>query len=172
MTTTTREARLTSTLDEIEERLPALPASLVRLERSIAGRAYDTLGSAVANLRGSLHTMGSRTDRAARTVIGTGRRAVTTTLDAARVGATTTTGQTRAQASEVGDAVTAELTDLHDDALDAVKTAIRAVDPDDDGSTGFERWTKSDLYDRATELGIEGRSSMTRAELIDALRSR
>ncbi|MEZ5247223.1 MAG: Rho termination factor N-terminal domain-containing protein [Acidimicrobiales bacterium] len=172
MTTATFETRLTSTLDEIEERLPALPASLLRLERSIAGRTYDTVAGAVGNLRGSLHTVGSRTDRAARTVVGTGRRAIATTFDAARVGAKTTVGQTRAQASKVGDAVTAEATDIHDDALGAVKTAIRAVDPDDDASTGYERWAKTDLYDRATELDVEGRSTMTKAELIDAIRDR
>jgi len=32
--------------------------------------------------------------------------------------------------------------------------------------------TKDELYNRARELGIRGRSSMTRAELIAAIRSR
>ena len=35
----------------------------------------------------------------------------------------------------------------------------------------YEDWTKNDLYDRAQELGIEGRSDMSKDELIDALRS-
>ena len=35
----------------------------------------------------------------------------------------------------------------------------------------YEDWTKDDLYDRAQELGIEGRSDMSKDELIDALRS-
>ena len=34
----------------------------------------------------------------------------------------------------------------------------------------YEEWTKDDLYDRAKEIGIEGRSDMTKAELIRALR--
>lgn len=34
----------------------------------------------------------------------------------------------------------------------------------------FEEWTKDDLYNRARELDIEGRSGMTKNELIDALR--
>lgn len=34
----------------------------------------------------------------------------------------------------------------------------------------YEDWTKDALYDRAREIGIEGRSKMTKAELIDALR--
>lgn len=35
----------------------------------------------------------------------------------------------------------------------------------------YEDWTKDELYDRAQELEIEGRSDMTKDELIDALRN-
>lgn len=35
----------------------------------------------------------------------------------------------------------------------------------------YEEWTKDELYDRAQEIGFEGRSSMTKDDLIDALRS-
>lgn len=34
----------------------------------------------------------------------------------------------------------------------------------------FEEWTKDELYDRAQQLDIEGRSNMTKDELIAALR--
>lgn len=34
----------------------------------------------------------------------------------------------------------------------------------------YEDWTKDDLYDRAREIGIDGRSDMTKDELIAALR--
>jgi hypothetical protein len=34
----------------------------------------------------------------------------------------------------------------------------------------YEEWTKDDLYDKAREVGIEGRSEMSKAELIRALR--
>ena len=34
----------------------------------------------------------------------------------------------------------------------------------------YEEWTKDDLYERAQEIGIEGRSDMTKDELIEALR--
>ena len=34
----------------------------------------------------------------------------------------------------------------------------------------YEEWTKDELYDRAQELDIEGRSDMTKDELISALR--
>ena len=35
----------------------------------------------------------------------------------------------------------------------------------------YEDWTKDALYNRAQELGIEGRSDMDKETLIDALRS-
>ncbi len=35
----------------------------------------------------------------------------------------------------------------------------------------YEDWTKEDLYERAQELEIEGRSGMDKSELIEALRN-
>ena len=34
----------------------------------------------------------------------------------------------------------------------------------------YEDWTKEELYDKAQDIGIEGRSDMTKDELIKALR--
>lgn len=34
----------------------------------------------------------------------------------------------------------------------------------------YEDWTKDELYERAQELDVEGRSEMTKDELIEALR--
>ncbi|MDX1659576.1 MAG: Rho termination factor N-terminal domain-containing protein [Nitriliruptorales bacterium] len=36
----------------------------------------------------------------------------------------------------------------------------------------YEEWTKDELYDKAEDVGIEGRSQMDKDELIDALRDR
>jgi hypothetical protein len=38
-------------------------------------------------------------------------------------------------------------------------------------SGSYEDWSKSDLQERAKEIGIEGRSKMNKGELIDALRN-
>ena len=35
----------------------------------------------------------------------------------------------------------------------------------------YEDWSKSDLYDKAKQVGIEGRSKMGKKELISALRN-
>lgn len=37
-------------------------------------------------------------------------------------------------------------------------------------SPPYEDWTKEELYDKAQEVGIEGRSDMDKSELIAALR--
>lgn len=39
-------------------------------------------------------------------------------------------------------------------------------------SGSYEDWTVADLRHRAAELDVTGRSTMTKAELVDALRSR
>lgn len=38
-------------------------------------------------------------------------------------------------------------------------------------SDAYEDWAKDELYERAQELAIDGRSTMTKEELIDALRN-
>ncbi|MFP7571155.1 Rho termination factor N-terminal domain-containing protein [Marivita sp. S2033] len=53
----------------------------------------------------------------------------------------------------------------------------QANDDQDPSSKGgkappYEDWTKDELYDRAQELDIEGRSDMSKSELIKALRDR
>ena len=40
------------------------------------------------------------------------------------------------------------------------------------GSSGsYDDWSKADLYKRAREVGIEGRSSMSKGQLVKALRN-
>ncbi len=38
-------------------------------------------------------------------------------------------------------------------------------------SSAYEEWSKQDLYDKAREVGIDGRSSMSKGELVKALRN-
>lgn len=34
----------------------------------------------------------------------------------------------------------------------------------------YEEWSRDDLYDKARQIGIDGRSKMTKDQLIDAIR--
>jgi hypothetical protein len=38
-------------------------------------------------------------------------------------------------------------------------------------SPAYEDWSKDELYEKAKQVGIEGRSDMSKDELIDALRN-
>jgi hypothetical protein len=54
--------------------------------------------------------------------------------------------------------------------------AARIANTENSGKKGgkaenYEDRTKSDLYDKAKQVGIEGRSKMSKEELIDALRN-
>lgn len=58
----------------------------------------------------------------------------------------------------------------------AARIANASADPERDPqkkggkAPPYEKWTRDELYERAKEIGIEGRSKMTKQELIEALR--
>ncbi len=64
---------------------------------------------------------------------------------------------------------------LRDDGMSKEKAARIANSPGASERGGeaspYEEWTKAELYERAQEVGIDGRSSMSKSELISALRS-
>ena len=66
---------------------------------------------------------------------------------------------------------------LRDEGMSKEKAArIANSDKKETGKKGgkskeYEEWTKAELYDKAEEVGIEGRSKMEKDELIDALRN-
>ena len=54
--------------------------------------------------------------------------------------------------------------------------AARIANTPDSGKKGgssqkYEEWTKQQLYSKAKEVGIDGRSKMSKSELIHALRN-
>lgn len=165
------ETRFTTTLDEFEERLPGLPAAMLRFERALVGRTVDLAAGAAGNVKRSVSEVNSKTGHSAKVVAGTARRAVETTVSAARTGVNSTTGQSRAQLRRVGQTVETEVSDNYDAAVGTVASATEAIDPDDDATTGYDRWTKAELYEKATEMEITGRSDMSKAELLEAIRA-
>ena len=53
----------------------------------------------------------------------------------------------------------------------SANTSRRAVGRKGGESGSYEDWSKDDLERRAKEIGIEGRSDMSKDELVDALRN-
>ncbi len=171
MSPTQLEERLTTTLDEVEERLPTIPAAVLRLERSIAARTIDVAGSAVDGIASTIGKVGHQARTSVRTVAGTARHAADTSYKAARTGFRTVIGQSGAQLHIVADTVGTEIERGHDAVADGLTDLVEAVDPAESDALGYERWTRAELYEKATELDIAGRSAMTKDELLAALRT-
>jgi hypothetical protein len=53
----------------------------------------------------------------------------------------------------------------------AAGTSRRSVGKKGGKSPAYQDWTKADLVKRAREIGIKGRSAMSKAQLISALRN-
>ncbi|HET7477658.1 MAG TPA: Rho termination factor [Dermatophilaceae bacterium] len=53
----------------------------------------------------------------------------------------------------------------------AANTSRETVGSKGGQSGSYEDWTKADLVKRAREIGIQGRSTMSKSELVEALRN-
>lgn len=142
--------------------------TVVGQARSAVRRTSDQAGVGTREVVGQVGAQGEQVataaSRAGRTVVGQGRSAASRTSRQAAVGAREVAGQVDAQGERVADVVGKE-TD------GALRQAERAASERPGPGVPYEEWTRQQLYERAQELEIEGRASMNKAELIDALRS-
>lgn len=170
---------ITVRLDDLEDTLPAIPSKALAATRASVRRVNDVIESVASSVQQRFGNVADDTATAVKTTTGQAKEAskratesikdgVAQTTGQARAAtgqaATTvkssvkqTTGQAKAQARKVTESVSHEV----EGALDDVKVA---TDPD-----RYADMSKADLYDRATELDIEGRSTMTKAELLGAI---
>jgi len=115
----------------------------------------------------------------ANNVAGQARAAAADVTKNARTGANTVAGQAKAQGRKVAKAAGKNTTKVLDTAIsavdetvaDATDTVERTVDTTPGSGTPYEQWTKADLLARAKELDVEGRTTMSKRELIAALRA-
>jgi hypothetical protein len=155
---------ITERLDQLEANLPAVPARIVRLQRSLAGAWYDGTAAMFNAVAGSTRRFIETARVSGKTVTGQARAAGEDVMSTARSNARQVTGQARAQGRRVSDKATRETASLIDSAIDA-------VDHQPGSGTPYEQWTKAELLQRATDLDIDGRSGMNKAQLIKALRN-
>jgi len=156
---------LTHRLDELEAQLPAIPARAIGLTRATAHRVNSTAADVANDVGRQLGRLTSTASTAFSTTVGQARSAVERTTTTARHTSNETVGQARAQGKRTASAAQKSATALLDD-------ATRAIEPDGDGKpASLDDWSKTDLYERAQELDIEGRSSMSKRELVSALRA-
>lgn len=180
----------TRRLDEFERDLPPIAAGVVRLNRAVlrsVGRAAtfgaravrDALDSIMSTTSTATSTVGGQAKDAAETfstatgtelrvVAGQARRAAKDVVSTADTQTRTVAGQARAQSRRVGERIADETEELIERATDAVEDVA-----DDRPGSGvpYEQWTRAQLYERAQALDIEGRSGMSKAQLVRALRA-
>ena len=140
-----------------------LPRKIFDLNMAINKRILSTYVSVFKTVARNTMTVLGASHTAGKTVVGQSRSVVDRTLTTARNGTREVAGQVRAQGEKVGDVIEKE----------ANKTVDKAIRAASDKPTGkpYEQWTKAQLLERAKELGISGVSTMSKGELIDALRS-
>jgi hypothetical protein len=179
-------ATCTERLDKLEANLPAVSARILRLQRTLAGAAYDRTAAVVTTLAENTKAFLDTARTSGKTVTGQARAAggdVLTTAStgvktvagqatkvaedvatSTRTGARTVAGQSRAQGKKVSEAATDRATKVVDAAIDAVEDKPGSGKP-------YEQWTKAELLERAEELDIDGRTGLNKKQLIEALRA-
>lgn len=154
-------AQLAGGLDTVEARLPALPARVLRLQRTVASTALEQAGVASEVLAGAAGALMTGVRETAATTAERARTAGEELVRTACTRAAAVTGRSRTGRDVAPAPATAAPTDT---------TTSRATEPGSGGA--YESWTKAQLVARARALGVRSPSSRTKAELIAALRAR
>jgi hypothetical protein len=155
---------ITERLDRLENDLPSIPAKSLRLTRATTRRVNDVATTITERAGEFVRPVARGASTATKTVVGQARSAADRSVASIRRGRNETVGQFNAQAKRTLDILGDETGDLLDDATASV--APETVDP-----ASLHDLSKAELYERAQALDIEGRSAMSKAELVGALRA-
>ncbi|WP_436795410.1 Rho termination factor N-terminal domain-containing protein [Actinospongicola halichondriae] len=174
-------------VDALVLRLGAINAEAIRQTGLLTVTSIDAVRDLVtvawSGASDIVGTTGTAADRSTRLLRDTGRQV----LGDVRQARSTITNRVTSAADGLGRSLKL-VTDRADDvgdrvadaAGDATDRVIKAADSGvaESAKTGSRRpsgayanWSREELYERAQELDIEGRSSMTKKELVTALRS-
>jgi hypothetical protein len=179
--------RLPAPVDALALRVGAVNAEALRQYGRVTATTVDAVyGVASVAWNGTadlIDATGDAVGASAGTLRTTGRRA----LGDARRASTTIKNRAGAAAGEVGRnfSVVADRAGKVEDRVEAKAEAaadkvVKAADAGvaETGRTGagrpsgaYESWTKEELYERAQELDLDGRSTMSKNQLVKALRS-
>jgi hypothetical protein len=179
--------RLPAPVDALALRLGAVNAEALRQYGRVTATTVDAVyGVASVAWTGTaqlIDASGDAIEASAGTLRRTGRRAVG---DARQVSSTIQNrGRSAAGEVERSFSVVADQADQVEDRVEAETEAaadkmVKATDAGvaetgrtaaDRPSGPYESWTKDELYERAQELDLDGRSTMSKNQLVKALRS-
>jgi len=153
---------ITPALDRFEATLPPITRRVFKLNRRIANASVNAAMGATKAVCYATQNVTKRATTGASTVRGQAESVADRVTSAAQTGAKEVVGQAKAQAAATVDK-------FEDEAISLLDDATKTVSSDPKGA--YETWTKAELYKRAQELDIDGRSSMTKTELITSLRA-
>lgn len=140
-----------------------LPRKILDLNKAAADQAMANTATALKVVGKGVKTVVDASRTAGKIVVGQSRSAVERTVAAGTKGAKEVSGQIRAQGDQVGRTASRATNQV-------VDTATRAVSDMPSAGTPYEQWTKTQLMERAQEMGVHGRATMSKTELINALR--
>lgn len=144
--------------------MTTLPRKVYEVNKAVVSASIGTTKTMLNAFGDGVSTAVKTLRDSGANVAGQGRSAAERTMTTASRNARETVGQARAQ----GDQASARLDDI---AERTTRRMTAAVDDSPSTGTPYEEWTKSELYERAQELDIDGRSGMSKRQLITALRS-
>lgn len=179
--------RLPAPVDALVLRVGAVNSEALRQYGRVTATTVDAVtGVATVAWTGTTQLIGATGDAveaSAGTLRNTGRRAV----GDARQASSTIKNRAGAAAGEVGRnfGAVADRADRVEDRVEAeagaaARKVVKATDSGvaETGRTAanrpsgpYESWSKDELYERAQELDIDGRSTMSKNQLVKALRS-
>ncbi len=155
------EKAMTARLDEVEGRLPSPADRVFHLQRVMAETGYNLTRSATETLVEATNSVVEQARTSTEKVMKTFRDEA----DTVRSDATRRFAATKSTAADVAAEVRADVAVT----TDAVADRIESLDAE---AADYSAWTKEDLYERAQELDIAGRSSMSKDELVAAIAGR
>jgi hypothetical protein len=154
----------TGRLEQLEQRIPELPKKVVAYNRVAAERAFAQARRNNELVVDAFRPVVKVADTGVRTVVGTTKWAVEQTTATAVTGVKTIVGQAQAQVKRTAATLNVQAVELVDEATDRVVAAERSVE-----RTALTSMTKAELYQMAQDIDIEGRTQMTKAQLIAAI---
>lgn len=134
--------RINTRLDEVQAMAPPVLAAWMKFNRAIAGRASNLVTNAVSGASNSARKIGATAKTSAKTV-----------------------GKTvEASATKVARKAEKEIVDVTDDTTARIQASNAAAT-----DVHLSQMTKDSLYERAQLLDIDGRSQMTKRQLIEEI---
>lgn len=151
---------ITPTLDRLENTLPSIPRRLFQLQRSTVGAGFELARTSCEFVTSAIRPVERQASTSAAIATGQARSAAQRVASTARSGLAEVIGQASAQTERT----VAAMEEAADKTIDRANDLAESIE-----TSALEQLTKDELYDRAKEADVVGRSSMSKEELVQAL---